>query len=152
MEFARALDQVILKHLDELKKPGVLSVRPGYQVAGGWPTKKPAIVVTVDRKLDDLPPRLDIPALRRLSMDFPSMSVRPARSNDYARPIRHCMRASLLPSVRNSSDRLFPTSATFPARASHPSQLPSRLCVGQASSSCDMSHPMARHSGRLPTR
>ena len=57
MEFARALDQVIQQHLDELKKPGVLSLRPGYQVAGGWPTKKPAIVVTVDRKRDDLSPQ-----------------------------------------------------------------------------------------------
>jgi hypothetical protein len=54
MEFARAVDQVITRHLDELRKPGALTVRPGYQVAGGWPTKKPAIVVTVDRKRDDL--------------------------------------------------------------------------------------------------
>jgi len=56
MEFARVLDQVIQQHIDELRKPGVLSVRPGYQVAGGWPTKKPAIVVTVDRKRDNLLP------------------------------------------------------------------------------------------------
>jgi hypothetical protein len=55
MEFARAVDQVISQHLNELRKPGVLSVRPGYQAAGGWLTKKPAIVVTVDQKRDDLP-------------------------------------------------------------------------------------------------
>jgi hypothetical protein len=61
MEFARAVDQIIQKNLDLLKKPGVLSVRPGYQVAGGWPTKKPAIVVTVDRKRDDLPPQDRLP-------------------------------------------------------------------------------------------
>jgi len=61
MDFARAVDQVILQHLDQLKKPGVLSVRPGYQVAGGWPTKKPAIVVTVDRKRDDLAPQDQLP-------------------------------------------------------------------------------------------
>jgi hypothetical protein len=61
MEFARALDQVIQQHLDELKKPGVLSLRPGYQVAGGWPTKKPAIVVTVDHKRDDLSPQDRLP-------------------------------------------------------------------------------------------
>jgi PLD-like domain len=61
MQFAQAVDQVIQKNLDALKKPGVLSVRPGYQVAGGWPTKKPAIVVTVDRKRDDLAPQDRLP-------------------------------------------------------------------------------------------
>ena len=55
MKFSTAIDQVILRHLPELNKPGVLSVRPGYQAAGGWLTKKPAIVVNVDRKDDDLP-------------------------------------------------------------------------------------------------
>lgn len=44
-----------------MKKPGVLSVRPGYQVAGGWPTKKPAIVVVVDTKRDDLAPQDRLP-------------------------------------------------------------------------------------------
>jgi hypothetical protein len=61
MEFARAVDQVITQNLDKLRKPGVLSVRPGYQVAGGWPTKKPAIVVVVDRKRHDLPPEDRLP-------------------------------------------------------------------------------------------
>lgn len=61
MDFVRAIDQVIQRHLDELKKPGVLSVRPGYQVAGGWPTKKPAIVVVVDAKHDDLAPQDRLP-------------------------------------------------------------------------------------------
>ena len=61
MEFARAVDQVISAHMTELSKPGVLSVRPGYQAAGQWLTKKPAIVVTVDRKRDDLPPDQRLP-------------------------------------------------------------------------------------------
>jgi hypothetical protein len=61
MNFAQAVDQVILQHLNELKKPGVLSVRPGYQVVGGWPTRKPAIVVTVDQKRDDLAPQDRLP-------------------------------------------------------------------------------------------
>lgn len=51
---AAAIDQVISQHLSDLAKPGVLSVRPGYQMAGGWLTKKPAIVVTVDKKSDEL--------------------------------------------------------------------------------------------------
>jgi hypothetical protein len=54
LPFAGAVDKVIRAHLAELDKPGVLSVRPGYQMAGGTLTKKPAIVVTVDRKHDDL--------------------------------------------------------------------------------------------------
>ena len=61
MDFAPTVDQVIQRHLGELKKPGVLSVRPGYQVVGGWPTKRPAIVVVVDTKRDDLPPQDRLP-------------------------------------------------------------------------------------------
>lgn len=63
MDFARSIDQIIARHLDELRKPGVLSVRPGYQVAGGWPTKKPAIVVVVDRKRDNLAPQDRLPEM-----------------------------------------------------------------------------------------
>jgi hypothetical protein len=44
------IETVIAQHVNELKKPGVLAVRPGYQAAGGWLTRKPAIVVTVDYK------------------------------------------------------------------------------------------------------
>jgi hypothetical protein len=55
------IDKVISQHLGDLKKPGVLTVRPGYQAAGGWLTKKPAIVVTVEQKRDDLPPQDRLP-------------------------------------------------------------------------------------------
>jgi phosphatidylserine/phosphatidylglycerophosphate/cardiolipin synthase-like enzyme len=61
MDFAATVDQVIRRHLGELAKPGVLSVRPGYQAAGQWLTKKPAIVVTVAEKRDDLPPDQRLP-------------------------------------------------------------------------------------------
>lgn len=43
MEFAGAVDKVISEHIAELTKPGVVSIRPGYQAAGQWLTKKPAI-------------------------------------------------------------------------------------------------------------
>lgn len=56
-----AIDRCIARHLDELGKPGVLSIRPGYQMAGGWLTRKPAIVVTVDQKRDDLRPDERLP-------------------------------------------------------------------------------------------
>ncbi len=44
------IDALIAGHLHELDKPGVLSVRPGYEVTGGWLTGKQAIVATVKRK------------------------------------------------------------------------------------------------------
>jgi hypothetical protein len=53
---AAQIDAVITRNLAALQKPGVLSIRPGYQWAGGWLTKKPAIVVTVQRKSDNLAP------------------------------------------------------------------------------------------------
>jgi hypothetical protein len=42
-------------NLAELRKRGALSVRPGYKVVGGWPTRKPAIVVTVEHKKEHVP-------------------------------------------------------------------------------------------------
>jgi hypothetical protein len=54
LPLAAEIDAVISRNLKALQKPGVLSIRPGYQMAGGWLTKKPAIVVTVDRKHDDV--------------------------------------------------------------------------------------------------
>src|SRR5258708_22949845 len=61
MDFARSVDEVITQHLGELNKPGVLAVRPGYQAAGGWLTTKPAIVVTVEQKRDDVAPQDRLP-------------------------------------------------------------------------------------------
>ena len=49
------IDAVIASNLDQFRKPGVLSVRAGYQTVGGWPTRKPAIVVTVEHKTDAVP-------------------------------------------------------------------------------------------------
>jgi hypothetical protein len=54
LPLAARIDAVISRNLETLQKPGVLSIRPGYQIAGGWLTKKPSIVVTVDRKRDDV--------------------------------------------------------------------------------------------------
>ncbi len=46
----RAIDQAIQKHLPRLRKPGVLTVRPGYEIAGHQLTGKSAIVATVHTK------------------------------------------------------------------------------------------------------
>jgi hypothetical protein len=51
----KKIDGVIQQNLPALRRDGVLTVRPGYQMVGGWPTQKPAIVVTVRQKSDAVP-------------------------------------------------------------------------------------------------
>ncbi len=41
---------IIDAHVDELRRPGVVSVRAGYEVANGWLTGREAIVATVKKK------------------------------------------------------------------------------------------------------
>lgn len=53
---AADIDALIVQNLDELRKPGVLTVRPGYEIAGQQLTGQPAIVATVHTKRADLPP------------------------------------------------------------------------------------------------
>ena len=43
-----SLAELIGRRLDAFRLPGVLSVRPGFQLVDGWLTDTPAIVVTVD--------------------------------------------------------------------------------------------------------
>jgi hypothetical protein len=55
------INAVIEANADALHKPGVLGVRAGYKAVGGWPTRKPAIVVTVAAKGDALPEEVRLP-------------------------------------------------------------------------------------------
>lgn len=57
-----AMDKVIRRNVKAFRKPGVFTVRPGYKFTGGWVTDKPAIVATVDKKLDGLPPNQKLPS------------------------------------------------------------------------------------------
>jgi len=50
-----AIDQTIQKNLNRLEKPGVLTVRPGFEIADHQLTGKHAIVVTVHIKKAGLP-------------------------------------------------------------------------------------------------
>jgi phosphatidylserine/phosphatidylglycerophosphate/cardiolipin synthase-like enzyme len=52
---AQQIDSVIRKHLPQLRRPGVLTVRPGYEIADHQLTGKSAIVATVHTKTKDLP-------------------------------------------------------------------------------------------------
>jgi phosphatidylserine/phosphatidylglycerophosphate/cardiolipin synthase-like enzyme len=53
---AKAIDGVIQANLKRLRKPGVLTVRPGYEIAGHQLTGAPAIVATVHTKKKELAP------------------------------------------------------------------------------------------------
>jgi PLD-like domain len=58
----RKIDNIIKRNLKLLRKPGVLTVRPGFMIAGNWITNKPAIVVTVDKKIAGLSAKSSLPA------------------------------------------------------------------------------------------
>lgn len=64
-----AIDRVIRRNLGALRKPGVLTVRPGYEMAGGRITGHPAIVVTVARK------RARVPGPQRLPDEIQGIPV-----------------------------------------------------------------------------
>ena len=58
-EVGRAIEQ----NLNSLKKPGILAVRPGYRIEGGWPVGDPVIVALVGAKKGEaasygLPPQV----------------------------------------------------------------------------------------------
>ena len=51
MEIGREdVEDLLCAHLEDLRRPGVLSVRPGYELTNGWLTGRRAIVVTVAKK------------------------------------------------------------------------------------------------------
>jgi phosphatidylserine/phosphatidylglycerophosphate/cardiolipin synthase-like enzyme len=52
---AEAIDSTIQKNLPKLSKPGVLTVRPGFEIADHQLTGRSAIVATVHTKMKDLP-------------------------------------------------------------------------------------------------
>jgi hypothetical protein len=58
---AGPVEAAIAAHRAELQKPGVLGIRAGYKVVAGWPTRKPAIVVTVKHKTDAVPEQDRLP-------------------------------------------------------------------------------------------
>jgi hypothetical protein len=61
MSAFQEIDQVIQANLPQFKKPGALTVRPGYKIRDGWITKDPAIVVAVREKRKNVSPQDLIP-------------------------------------------------------------------------------------------
>jgi hypothetical protein len=68
------IDRIIQRNIDKLAKPGVLTVRPGHEIANHRLTGKRAIVVTVHTKRDDLPAAQQLP----LRIDRVPVDVREA--------------------------------------------------------------------------
>jgi hypothetical protein len=58
-----AIDRAIAAHPEAFRKPGVLSVRPGWKIKGGWPTSQRAIVAIVENKRPDVPAAAKVPAV-----------------------------------------------------------------------------------------
>jgi hypothetical protein len=55
MSARHAIDETIQTNLKLFQKRGALTVRPGYKIKNGWITPEEAIVVTVNKKKDDVP-------------------------------------------------------------------------------------------------
>ena len=65
-----AIDRAIRQHLPKLRKPGVLTVRPGFQITNHQLTGKRAIVATVHTKTSDLPAKQLLPrAIKGVPVD-----------------------------------------------------------------------------------
>jgi hypothetical protein len=85
-----ALDRVIKRNLSRLKKPGVLTARPGYQFTDGRITGRPAIVVTVLRKRRRVPAGQQLPA----EIEGIPVDVRPSTAMQRLRakaPAKHAL-------------------------------------------------------------
>jgi hypothetical protein len=81
--------KVIRKNPAALRKQGVLSVRPGYKWVGGWPTRKPAIVVTVGTKKETVSPAQRLPnKIGGIAVDVreasPAERLRASKPENYA--------------------------------------------------------------------
>ena len=64
------IDRTIRQHLPKLRKPGVLTVRPGFQITGHQLTGKRAIVATVHTKASELPKNQLLPrAINTIPVD-----------------------------------------------------------------------------------
>lgn len=66
-----AIDRTIRQNLAKLRKPGVLTVRPGFQITNHQLTGKRAIVATVHTKTSNLPANQLLPrAINRVPVDI----------------------------------------------------------------------------------
>lgn len=81
-----AIDRTIRQHLSRLRKPGVLTVRPGFQITDHQLTGRRAIVATVHTKTSNLPANQLLPrAIERVPVDVREATAQQRlRANDPA--------------------------------------------------------------------
>jgi hypothetical protein len=87
------IERVIDQHLELLALLRVLSIRPGFQITRGWLTGRPAIVVTVSRKLRQVPAGARVPGeVEGIAVDVRQATARKRREltdpAGYARQLR----------------------------------------------------------------
>ena len=117
-----AVRETLTAHLQELNKPGVLSVRPGWEYVSGWLTGRRAIVATVERKtsLDELAAADRLPD----QIDGVPIDVRQASARkrlELTDPARYASQLRLSPdlgSVPHFADETSPTGAAVGVGAS----------------------------------
>ena len=122
-----AIDRTIRQHLSKLRKPGVLTVRPGFQITNHQLTGKRAIVATVHTKTSDLPAKQLLPrAINRIPVDVREATPHQRlRANDPAA-------AALTQSFGRPQDKepTWPLEREMPS--GQPLSLPSLLCSTHA--------------------
>ena len=80
---SKEIDTIIRKNLAALRKPGVLTVRPGFEIRGHQLTGKQAIVATVHTKKTGLAPKEALPN----SIDNVPVDVREATAHQRLRAV-----------------------------------------------------------------
>jgi hypothetical protein len=90
------IEKIIENRLSEFDKPGVLSVRPGFEMTGNWLTDRQAIVVTVRRKLRHMPAADQLPE----DVDGVPVDVRqasPRKRLEITEPLKYAAQLRLAP-------------------------------------------------------
>ena len=126
----QGVEDLLAAHLEDLRQPGVLSVRPGYELTNGWLTGRRAVVVTVAKKLESPPPGQTLPdALGGIPVDVRQASPRKRQSLEnphaYAQERRLAPNHGAVPQF--ADEQIFVDGAVAPVAVVHPaSTLPAK--------------------------
>jgi phosphatidylserine/phosphatidylglycerophosphate/cardiolipin synthase-like enzyme len=108
MNLLESIQPVLHKNSAQLLKPGILSIRPGYKLMNGWPTKEKAIIAIKAQSAG----AVSLPA----SVDGVPVAVRTATSIEemrYRHPEQFAILATYKPELRAEA---FDEVVAFPAR------------------------------------
>ena len=124
---AAAIDKIIQKNLPKLTKTGVLTVRPGYEMAGHQLTGNPAIVVTVHTK----EAKSELPASERLPEKIDGIPVDVREATPHQRLRAHDAAAAAVAEAYARPEEREPT---WPFER----EMPSGKLLGSADSEAQM--------------